>query len=247
MPKEHIINEVGYMRILVMVQAFTEADNIIKMINSIKKNVGQVDILVINYRSIDETLLLGIAQKYIKIANLPYNLGIGNAVQTCFIYAMEQNYDIVIQIDDDGQHDPLFIWDMVHLMNQTCSDIIIGSRFINKDGFQSTKLKRLGIIYIQYLIRFIIGIQITDPTSGFRAFNKKAIHYFAMYYPCDYPETESIVIAHRIGIRIKEMPVVMKDREAGASTIYSYKSIYYLIKVTLAILIAKLGRITKET
>jgi glycosyltransferase involved in cell wall biosynthesis len=235
------------MRILVMVQAINEADNLIKTINSIKKNVGQVDILVINYRSIDQTLLLEIAQKYIKIANLPCNQGIGSAVQTGFIYAMEQNYDIAIQIDGDGQHDPLFIWDMVHLMNQTCSDIIIGSRFIDKVGFQCTKLNRMGIIYIQYLISIIIGIQITDPTSGFRAFNKKAIHYFATNYPCDYPEPESIVIAHRFGIRIKEMPIVMNDREAGASSIYSYKSIYYMIKVTLAILFAKLSRITKET
>jgi glycosyltransferase involved in cell wall biosynthesis len=233
------------MKILVIVPAFNEAENIVKTIQSIK-HAGQVDILVINDRSIDQTLTLLKTQKNIKIANLPCNLGIGGAVQTGLIYAKEQNYDIAIQIDGDGQHDPNFIWDMIHLINNSNFDIIIGSRFIDKVGFQSTKLRRIGIVYIQYLIRTIIGIQITDPTSGFRAFSKKAIQYFASHYPYDYPEPESIVVAHRLGMKIKELPVIMKEREGGVSSIYTYKNFYYMLKVTLAIMIAKLGRITRE-
>lgn len=233
------------MRVLIIVPAFNEEDNIVKTINSIK-NVGEVDILVINDQSQDNTLLFAKMQKGIMVVDLPCNLGIGGAVQTGYIFAKEKKYDVAIQIDGDGQHDPKFIWDMIHLIYNDNWDIIIGSRFIDKIGFQSTKLRRVGIIYIQFLLRLILGVQITDPTSGFRAFGKRAIDYFSKYYPIDYPEPESIVIAHRLGMKIKEIPVIMKNREGGNSSIYTYKSVYYMIKVTLSILIAKVGRIAKE-
>src|SRR5665647_160340 len=175
------------MRVLIIVPAFNEEDNIVKTINSIK-NVGEVDILVINDQSQDNTLLFVNMQKDIMVVDLPCNLGIGGAVQTGYIFAKEKKYDVAIQIDGDGQHDPKFIWEMIHLIHNDNWDIIIGSRFIDKIGFQSTKLRRVGIIYIQFLLRLILGVQITDPTSGFRAFGKRAIDYFSKYYPIDYPE-----------------------------------------------------------
>ncbi|MBP1961783.1 glycosyltransferase family 2 protein [Paenibacillus aceris] len=233
------------MRILIIVPAFNEEQNIVKTINSIK-NAGNFDILVINDRSIDQTLLLAKTQKNIKIIDLACNLGIGGAVQTGYKYAEQHNYDIAIQIDGDGQHDPNFIEKVVTPITQDGYDIVIGSRFINYEGFQSTKMRRVGILYIQHLIRMISGMQITDPTSGFRAFGKRAISYFAKHYPNDYPEPESIVIAHRLGMKIKEVPVVMRARESGSSSIYSYKSVYYMLKVTLSIMVARLTRVMRD-
>lgn len=233
------------MRILIIVPAFNEEQNIVKTINSIK-SVGNFDILVINDRSIDQTLLLAKTQKNIKIIDLACNLGIGGAVQTGYKYAEQHNYDIAIQIDGDGQHDPSFIEKVITPITQEGCDIVIGSRFINYEGFQSTKMRRIGILYIHHLIRMISGMQITDPTSGFRAFGKSAISYFAKHYPNDYPEPETIVIAHRLGLKIKEVPVVMRAREAGSSSIYSYKSVYYMLKVTLSIMVARLTRVMRD-
>lgn len=233
------------MRILIIVPAFNEEENIVKTISSIK-NAGNFDILVINDRSIDQTLLLAKTQKNIKIVDLACNLGIGGAVQTGYMYAEQHNYDIAIQIDGDGQHDPNFIGKVITPITQEGFDIVIGSRFIDHEGFQSTRMRRVGIFYLQHLIRMISGMQITDPTSGFRAFGKNAIHYFAKHYPNDYPEPESIVIAHRIGLKIKEVPVVMRAREGGSSSIYSYKSVYYMLKVTLSIMVARLSRVIRE-
>lgn len=233
------------MRILVIVPAFNEEENIVKTINSIK-NVGQVDILVINDHSIDKTLLLAKMQKNIRVVDLPCNLGIGGAVQTGYIYAAKHDYDIALQIDGDGQHDPDFIWATIHPIIHDGYDLVIGSRFIDKTGYQSTLMRRVGIKYIQHLIRMITGVRITDPTSGFRACGKRAIQFFAKHYPTDYPEPESVVAAHRIGLKIREVPVVMKARTGGASSIYSYKSAYYMIKVTLAIMIARLVRVMRD-
>ncbi|MFD0697129.1 glycosyltransferase family 2 protein [Paenibacillus sp. GCM10027628] len=230
------------MRILIIVPAFNEEENIIKTINNIK-SAGNYDILVINDRSIDQTLLLARTQKNIKIVDLACNLGIGGAVQTGYMYAEQHNYDIAIQIDGDGQHDANFISKVIAPITQEGYDFVIGSRFIEYEGFQSTRTRRVGILYIQHLIRMISGIQITDPTSGFRAFGRRAIQYFAKHYPNDYPEPESIVIAHRLGLKIKEVPVVMKAREGGSSSIYTYKSVYYMLKVTLSIMIARLSRV----
>lgn len=224
------------MKVLVIVPAFNEEANILKTINKIKE-VNDVDILIINDGSSDNTSILARSTADINVLDLPCNLGIGGAVQTGYKFADRNNYDIAIQIDGDGQHNPQFINQLLIELIEKNYDIVIGSRFIDKTGFQSTFARRIGIKYFYYLIRLLTGLKITDPTSGFRCCNKKAIKYFANYYPTDYPEPESIVFANRIGMKVTEVPVVMDSREGGVSSIHSYKSIYYMIKVTLAILI----------
>jgi len=233
------------MKTLIIVPAFNEEANIVKTITSIK-NACDFDILVVNDHSKDDTLLLAKTQQNVKIADLPCNLGIGGAIKTGYIYADKHGYDIAIQIDGDGQHDPEYLTRIIEPIRDENYDIVVGSRFIDKIGFQSTRMRRFGIIYLQYLIRLLTGVRISDPTSGFRAFGKNAIRYFAKHYPQDYPEPESIVIAHRIGMRIKEVPVVMKAREGGVSSIYSYKSLYYMLKVTLSIMMARVSRIVTD-
>lgn len=147
------------------------------------------------------------------------------------------NYDIAIQIDGDGQHDPSYIKELINpIINSKC-DFVIGSRFINKEGFQSSLTRRLGIVYFARLLNTLTKQNLTDPTSGFRACNKKIIDYFAEHYPVDFPEPESIMALSRNGYIIQEIPVKMRERSGGVSSIRAFKSIYYMIKVTLAIFI----------
>jgi glycosyltransferase involved in cell wall biosynthesis len=234
-----------FMRIIIIVPAFNEEANIVSTIESIKKS-GDFDVLVINDCSLDRTLLLAQTQKNVKVIDLACNLGIGGAMQTGYIYADKYGYDIAIQIDGDGQHDPGFIRSIIDPIVHGGYDIVIGSRFIEYEGFQSTRLRRIGIVYIQQLIRVLVGMQITDPTSGYRAFGKRAIKHFAKGYPNDYPEPESIVIAHRLGLKIQEIPVVMAARTGGASSIYTYKTVYYMLKVTLSIMVARVRKVIRE-
>lgn len=230
------------MRILAIVPAFNEEENILSTINKIKEAID-IDILIINDGSADNTSMIARLAK-VNVLDLPCNLGIGGAVQTGYKYASRNNYDIAIQIDGDGQHNPQFIPSLLGPIIDNGYDMVIGSRFINKEGFQSTLMRRIGIKYFYHLIKLITGLKITDPTSGFRCCNNKAIKYFANNYPTDYPEPESIVIANRIGMKVMEIPVIMDKREGGISSIRSFRSIYYMIKVTLAIIIDKLrGRI----
>ena len=169
------------------------------------------------------------------------NLGIGGAVQSGYRYAMYKGYDAAIQVDGDGQHDPAFIPLLLEELKKG-SNISIGSRFISREGFQSTRLRRFGIRYFSWLIYLLTGKYITDPTSGFRACDQTAIKLFAKDYPRDYPEPESIVNASKHKLKITEVPVVMNPREEGKSSITGLKSLYYMIKVSLAIIITSLHK-----
>jgi len=166
---------------------------------------------------------------------LPINMGIGGAVQTGHMYALEHGYDVDIQIDGDGQHDIAYVPKLLEAIEDG-ADIAIGSRFVEQsDGFQSTAARRIGINWLKNCIRHETGMTITDSTSGFRASNRRAIKLFASDYPADYPEPESIVMAYNHGLSIKEVPVKMHERQGGKSSINFRRSIYYMIKVTLAI------------
>ncbi|BFH71114.1 putative glycosyl transferase [Paenibacillus dendritiformis] len=225
------------MKILLIIPAYNEENNIKNLVNKIYSICGEaVDILVINDCSVDETK--SICEKMgVLTINLPCNLGIGGAVQTGYKYAAQHGYDIAIQVDGDGQHKPEYIMALVSTIIEDNADMIIGSRFINKEGFQSTLMRRAGIAYFTYLLKILSKEKITDPTSGFRACNRKVIGTFAKRYPVDYPEPESIMYLLRNGYRIKEVPVIMQERMGGRSSITTLKSIYYMIKVSLAILI----------
>ncbi|MGB4437727.1 MAG: glycosyltransferase family 2 protein, partial [Sedimentibacter sp.] len=164
-------------------------------------------------------------------------LGIGASVQTGYIYALEKGYDIAVQFDGDGQHDAKYLNQMYDKMLETGSDMVIGSRYIIKEGFQSTALRRTGIMALSRLIKVLHKQEIKDVTSGFRMINKKVIEAFVHYYPYDYPEPETIAFCIRKNYKITEIPVMMRARNEGNSSINSFQSVYYMLKVGLSIII----------
>ena len=158
------------------------------------------------------------------------------------MYAARNGYDIAVQVDGDGQHDPKFLSKMAVYMENEGADMVIGSRFINKEGFQSSGARRIGIKYFTMLIKLLTGVNITDPTSGLRMVNREIIEFFAEEYPKDYPEPESVVAILRRKKKVMEIPVIMRERSGGVSSISMKKSVYYMIKVSLAILIERIRK-----
>lgn len=229
------------MKKLIIIPAYNESENIEKTVASIQKNAPEFDYVIINDCSIDNTKEI-CEKNGFNIINLPINLGIGGAVQTGYKYGFEEGYDIAVQVDGDGQHDPRFLETMADYLEARNLDMVIGSRFINKEGFQSSGARRLGIKYFTVLIQLLTRTKITDPTSGLRMVDREVMGMFAYDYPKDYPEPESVVAVLRRKKRVKELPVVMKAREGGVSSISPKKSIYYMIKVTLAILIERIRK-----
>lgn len=230
-----------YMKKLVIIPAFNEEGNLEKTIQDIYENAPEFDYVIINDCSTDGTLEMCRRHGF-SYLNLPVNLGIGGAVQTGYRYAYYHGYDLAVQFDGDGQHSAKYLEQMVLHMKESEADMVIGSRFIEKEGFQSSALRRVGIRYFTVLIRLLTGQTITDPTSGMRMINRKLLKKFTEDYPKDYPEPESVVTALAEHYRVVELPVTMHEREEGVSSISMGKSIYYMIKVTCAILIARMKR-----
>lgn len=212
-----------------------------KTVEQIKAKAPDFDYIIINDCSVDKTLSICREHNY-NVINLPINLGIGGAVQTGYLYAYENDYDLAVQVDGDGQHDPEFLKEMSKYFENSNVDMVIGSRFIEKNGFQSSKIRRIGISFFSILIKLLTGKVITDPTSGLRMVGKKGIELFARDYPKDYPEPETIVAMLKRNCNIIEIPVIMREREGGVSSISMKKSVYYMVKVTMAILIEKIRK-----
>ena len=227
-------------KVLLIIPAYNEEESLRSLIEEIKAVCPEVDYLVVNDCSSDDTerLLEELGANYI---TLPCNMGIGGAVQSGYRYAAQNGYDIAIQIDGDGQHDVRFVKDMVKLIEDKQADVVIGSRFIDKEGFQSSQARRIGIRILSMLIRLMCGAKVKGVTSGFRAVNRRFIELFAENYPDDYPEPEVIVTAKLYGAVIKELPVVMRERTTGKSSINLKRSFYYMIKVSLAIIICRIS------
>ena len=232
--------ERGTMRVLIIIPAYNEAESIEKVVDNIVENFPQYDYIVINDGSSDTTRDVCRERGY-QYLNLSINLGIGGAVQTGYKYAKDMGYDVAIQIDGDGQHDISYLKDMLPILERDEADIVIGSRFISKEGFQSSVARRAGIKILSVLIFICTGRVVKDVTSGFRAVNKRFIDIYAKNYPIDYPEPEAIVSAVMHGGKIKEQPVIMHERENGISSINFIKSVYYMIKVTLAIIVCRIS------
>ena len=226
------------MKKLAIIPAYNEKQSIIFTVEDIKKNAPDFDYIIINDCSTDNTMDICRYQGY-NVPNLPINLGIGGAVQTGYLYAYNHGYDIAVQFDGDGQHKAEYLNAMVDCLVDNDLDMVIGSRFIDNAGFQSTFLRRIGIHYFTILIKLLSGKTITDPTSGMRMCNKKTIEMFANEYPRDYPEPESTMRLIRHKRKIAEIPVEMRDRQGGVSFISPLISVYYMFKVTLAILIER--------
>ena len=226
------------MKKILIIPAYNEEENILNTIKTIKNSNVDVDYIVINDGSKDNTEKI-LDENNINHIDLIHNLGIGGAVQTGYQYALENNYDIAVQFDGDGQHDINYVEKIcMEIENKNCN-ICIGSRYIDEttSSFKSTFMRSLGKDIISILIKLFWGEKITDPTSGFRAADKKVIKIFASDYPTDYPEPESIVNLLKHEFKVKEVPVNMIERKAGKSFVNPWTSIKYMIKVSLAIIV----------
>lgn len=233
------------MKVLIIIPAFNEEESLCNVVKNLKSAAPDVDYLIVNDCSTDRTEALCQEHDFNYIT-FPVNLGIGGGVQAGYLYAVENGYDIAIQMDGDGQHDPNYIKDVIKPLQDGTADMVIGSRFITKDGFQSSAMRRLGIGFLKFLIQICCGTTVNDTTSGFRATSRSLTKFFAKNYAQDYPEPEAIIAAVLEGYRVTEVPVIMHERQGGESSINALKSIYYMIKVSLAILIYRLGNLKKK-
>lgn len=229
------------MKKLVIIPAYNEAGNIVKTVTDVVENAPSFDYVIINDCSKDSTLEI-CREHGFRVIDLPCNMGIGGGVQTGYLYAKRHGYDIAVQFDGDGQHNASYLEQMAEKLEREHLDMLIGSRYIAKKGFQSSGARRAGIKYFTGLIKLVTGKKITDPTSGMRMVSRDIICQFAEDYPKDYPEPESVVTILKQKKHVEEIAVEMNAREEGTSSISMYNAVYYMIKVSLAILIAAIRK-----
>lgn len=234
-------------KILIIIPAYNEEECILttyqKIVNYNKEYGTNYDVIVINDCSTDRTLNI-CQENNIPVISLVHNLGIGGAVQTGYKYALENNYDIALQYDGDGQHDINYVKNIIQPIIKGNADFVIGSRFINKESsnFQSSTARRIGIRLISFIIKLVTGKKIFDVTSGFRAANSKVIADFAQSYPIDYPEPITNTELLKKKYIVKEVPVSMNERIGGVSSIHSWKSIYFMVNVILSVFVIGIRR-----
>lgn len=223
---------------LAIVPAYNEAESIDRVIEELRSRAPGLDILVVNDGSTDDTASRARAAGA-HVITLPFNLGIGGAVQTGFRFAHERGYDRVVQVDGDGQHDAAEIGKLRdHLLEHPEIDMVVGSRFLREStGFRSSATRRIGIRWFSRALSAVLGTPFTDPTSGFRMTGRKGIALFARDYPHDYPEVEALLMMRSHDLRSAEVHVVMRERQGGASSITTLGSIYYMLKVSLALVV----------
>lgn len=230
------MDTIGSLKKLIIIPAYNEAANLDFVVKDIQTHASDFDYIIVNDCSTDRTKALCAEKKY-RCIHLPQNLGIGGCVQTGYLYALRNNYDVAVQFDGDGQHDASYLRPMLAAMQEKQADMVIGSRFIEKKGFQSTQLRQLGIRFLSRLISLFNKKQIKDVTSGLRFVNRRIIADFCDYYPSDYPEPETLALCLRKNYHIIEYPLTMRQRQEGQSSITLTRSVYYMIKVSLAIII----------
>lgn len=224
------------MRVLAIVPAFNEEESLAGLLSELR--AAGVDSVVVNDASTDATEQVA-RDCGAAVLSLPVNLGIGGAVQAGFLYAVRNNYDAVVQVDGDGQHDPRQIARVVQPLVAGAADCVIGSRYHPSGpdrNYRTPMLRRLGMHFSTGILRMATGLKIFDTTSGFRSLNRKAFAYFAVNYPVDHPEAESLLILHRAGFRILETPVTMRSRIAGQSLFSMFRAATYPLRVSIGFL-----------
>jgi glycosyltransferase involved in cell wall biosynthesis len=228
----------SHLSYLAVVPAYNEAATVGTVVRAIREHMPAFDVLVVDDGSTDETRRIA-ADAGARVLHHPFNLGIGGAVQSGFFYALEHGYDYMVQVDGDGQHDPREIARLVAAMDADYTvDMVCGSRFISDDHkYPAPVSRRTGIHIFAFIVSRLVGQRVSDPTSGFRLYNRRAIALFARDYPHDYPEVEAVLMLHVHRLRMREVPVRMFQRGGGISSISSGKSLYYMVKVLLAIFV----------
>jgi glycosyltransferase involved in cell wall biosynthesis len=229
-------------RRIAVVPAFNEEQNVGRVVDEIRAADPTLDIVVVDDGSFDRTA--EVARDHgAAVVRLPFNLGIGGAVQTGFRYAFERGYDLAVRLDGDGQHDPAQLDRVLAPVLAGEADIAVGSRFAAAgEGYRSSRSRRLGIRLLAWVVSRIVGRRVTDTTSGFQALNRRAIELFAHDYPHDYPEVEATIMVSRHRLRSVEVPVEMRERGGGRSSITALRSVYYMVKVLLAIFVGLFRR-----
>jgi len=224
------------MKILVIVPAYNEEASLPGVIRDLREHMPSADVLVVNDGSFDDTAQ--VARRFdIKVLDLPFNLGIGGAVQAGYLYAERNAYDIAIQFDGDGQHLAGEIKRLLEPLEANRADLVVGSRFMIIGGYKAPVFRKMGIGIFSFVLSRILGMTVTDSTSGFRAANRRVIEFFAHTYPDDYPEVEALVLLHKAGLRVAEVAITMRERTGGKSSITPIRSLYYMTKVLMAIFI----------
>jgi len=230
------------LRRVAIVPALNEEIAIARVIDELRAFDPGMDVVVVDDGSVDRTAAVAVA-KGARVLRLPFNLGIGGAVQTGFRFAFENGYDLAVRVDGDGQHDPSELPRVLEPVLRGEADIVVGSRFAGDgDGYRSSRTRRLGIRLLARIVSRIVGQRVTDTTSGFQALNRQGIALFARDYPHDYPEVEATIMVFRHRLRLEEVPVAMRERGGGRSSITTLRSIYYMLKVLLAIFVGLFRR-----
>lgn len=226
---------------LAVIPAYNESATIVEVLEGLRRNAPDFDALVVDDGSADKTCALA-REAGAMVLKLPFNVGIGGAVQTGFVYARDHGYDFLAQVDGDGQHDSTELARLIATMESEGVDMVCGSRFLTAEHHYPAPLsRRTGIHIFAFLLSMLVGTHVSDPTSGFRLYNRRAIELFAHDYPHDYPEVEAVLMLHHHRLRMCEIPVRMYTRGGGTSSINTGKSAYYMVKVLLALFVG-LGR-----
>lgn len=225
--------------LLVIVPAYNEEESLPAVLAEIREAVPDAEILVVNDGSTDATSRVAHAAGVL-VADLPINLGIGGAMQTGYRLAQARGHSIAVQVDADGQHDPREIPRILEPIRGGRASLVVGSRYVAPTGYMSSPLRRFGTALLSWIVSTLTGVTMHDTTSGFRAADRRVIDAYARHYPVDYPEVESLVYVHRQGLRIVEVPVSMRERSGGRSSITARRAIYYMAKVPIASVIGAL-------
>ncbi|HAO93129.1 MAG: glycosyl transferase family 2 [Deltaproteobacteria bacterium GWB2_55_19] len=229
-------------RLLVIIPAFNEEAAIGGVVASVRRHAPEADIVVVNDGSADATADVA-GRAGATVLNHLYNMGIGATMQTGYKYASRAGYDVAVQVDGDGQHPAESIRFLVGTLMKNRADLVVGSRFLGEGDYKPSLARSTGMAIFSKVVSAVIKVKVTDTTSGFRAAGKRCIDFFSSRYPDDYPEVESLVLLHKKGFSIIEVPVTMSERASGRSSITPVKSVYYMVKVLLAIFVDLLKRV----